>query len=79
MRARRALKNGHTSHHLPWKKVEEIEESMANLTTVKIGDEGGSGTADHVEGQTADLGAAVATSACTGKCESGCINMYLFL
>ena len=44
---------------------------MANLTTVKIGDDGGSGTANRVEGRTADLVAAVATSSCTGERESG--------
>ena len=42
-----------------------------NLTAVKIGDGGGSGTTNHAEGRTADLGVAVATSSCMCERKSG--------
>ena len=50
-----ALENGHKSHHIPWEKVGEREEGTVNLTTEKIGDGGGSGTAIHAEGRSANL------------------------
>ena len=51
-----APENSHTRHHLPKETVGEGEEGTANLTAGK--NEGGedSGTADHAEGRTTDLG-----------------------
>ena len=51
-----APENGHTRHHLPKETVGEGEEGTTNLTAGK--NEGGedSGTADHVEGRTANHG-----------------------
>ena len=51
-----APENSHTRHHLPKETVGEGEEGTTNLTAGK--NEGGedSGTADHVEGRTANHG-----------------------
>jgi len=64
-----ALENGHKSHHIPREKVGEREEGTANLTTEKIGDGGGSGTAIRVEGRLANLGTAAAVVSVHGERE----------
>ena len=64
-----ALENGHKSHHIPREKVGEREKGTTNLTTEKIGDAGGSGTAIHAEGRSANLGAAAAVVSVHGERE----------